>query len=68
MTIFYIICALICLAAVLCNQYGCKGEKRLQGGWLVFAVVLSVVPFFNTLYILAMIVAGVEMVKNQKKL
>lgn len=68
LTIFYIICALICLALVLCNLYGAKQEERLSGGNLLLAVFLSVVPFLNVIYIIAMIIAGVEMVKQQNKL
>lgn len=65
MTIFYLVCALLCMGAVLCNQYACQGDERMNTAQTIFTVVIGLTPFINAI-VVALLVREIWKVYSKK--
>ena len=63
MIIFYVVCALVCLALVLCNLY--FAENKLTTAQAAGFTVASLIPFVNALIIVFVFIVAYDMAKAE---
>jgi hypothetical protein len=65
MIIFYIVSCLLCLALILCNLH--FADNKLKGWQIVSTLVVSFIPFVNTMFIILVLFVAARMVADEGK-
>lgn len=56
MTIFYIVCCLLCMALILCNIY--FADNKLTTKQLLISVVWGLLPFLNAIFLVLIVMVA----------